>query len=175
MEGGMRVPMIVRWPGKIPAGTTSTELATMMDLLPTFCALTGATLPPKKLDGSDISGILLGTADAKSQYEALYYYRRRQLQAIRYGDWKYHLPLQATHPNWTSAKQSGPGRSGKLVNLKSDLQERTDVSAANPEVIKRMEELLKTAVVTLGNDEVRGGEQRDARTLDSSKSMTLQE
>jgi arylsulfatase A len=175
MEGGMRVPMIVRWPGKIPAGTTSTELATMMDLLPTFCALTGATLPPKKLDGSDISGILLGTADAKSQYEALYYYRRRQLQAIRYGDWKYHLPLNVTHPNWTSAKHAGPGRSGKLVNLTNDLQEKKDVTAANPVVIKRMEELLKTAVVTLGNDDIRGGEQRDARTLDSSKPLTLKE
>ena len=175
MEGGMRVPMIVRWPGKIPAGTTSTELATMMDLLPTFCALTGAALPLKKLDGFDISEMLFRKGDAKSQYEALYYYRRRQLQAIRYGDWKYHLPLKATHPNWTTAKQAGPGRSGKLVNLKSDLQEKTDVTAANPEVVKRMQELLKTAVVTLGNDDIRGDEQRDARTLDSSKPLTLKE
>ena len=101
--------------------------------------------------------------------------RRRQLQAIRYGDWKYHLPLQATHPNWTSAKQAGPGRSGKLVNLKSDLQEKTDVTAANPEVIKRMGELLKTAVMTLGNDDIIGSEQRDALTLDSSKPLTLKE
>jgi hypothetical protein len=60
-----------------------------------------------------------------------------------------------------------------LINLTSDLQERIDVSAANPEVIKRMEELLRSAVVTLGNDDIRGGEQRDARTLSSSKPMTL--
>lgn len=175
MEGGTRVPMIARWPGRIPAGSTCIELATMMDFLPTFCALTGASRPSLKLDGFDISELLFGNDGVKSPYEALYYYRRRQLQAIRYGDWKYHLPLSATHPNWTTSKQTGPGRSGKLVNLKSDLQERTDVSAANPEVIKRMAELLKTAVVTLGNDEVRGGEQRDARTLNSSKSMTLKE
>ena len=175
MEGGMRVPMIVRWPGQIRAGTVSTELATMMDLLPTFCALTGAPLPPKRIDGFDISEILLGKEDAKSQHEALYYYRRRQLQAIRYGDWKYHLPLKATHPNWTTAKQAGPGRSGKLVNLKSDLQEKTDVTAANPDVVKRMQELLKNAVVTLGNDDTRGDEQRGARTLDSSKPLTLKE
>jgi len=175
MEGGMRVPMIVRWPGRIPADSTCRELGTMMDLLPTFCALTGASLPAQKLDGFDISGMLFGKEDAYSQYEALYYYRRRQLQAIRYGDWKYHLPLQETHPNWTSAKQAGPGRSGKLINLTSDLQERIDVSAANPEVIKSMEKLLRSAVVTLGNDDIRGGEQRDARTLDSSKPMTLKE
>ena len=171
----MRVPMIVRWPGRIPVGSTCRELGTMMDLLPTFCALTGAALPLKKLDGFDISEMLFGKGDAKSQYEALYYYRRRQLQAIRYGDWKYHLPLKAIHPNWTTAKQTGPGRSGKLVNLKSDLQEKTDVTAANPEVVKRMQELLKTAVVTLGNDDIRGDEQRDARTLDSSKPLTLKE
>jgi arylsulfatase A-like enzyme len=175
MEGGMRVPLIARWPGRIPVGSTCRELGTMMDLLPTFCALTGASLPSQTLDGFDISEMLFGKGDAKSQYEALYYYRRRQLQAIRYGDWKYHLPLQATHPNWTSAKQAGPGRSGKLVNLKSDLQERTDVTAAHPEVVKRMEELLKTAVVTLGNDDIRGSEQRAARTLDSSKPLTLKE
>mgnify|MGYP006423632571 FL=1 len=173
MEGGMRVPMIVRWPGRIPADSTCRELGTMMDLLPTLCALTGASLPPQKLDGFDISGMLFGKEDANSQYEALYYYRRRQLQAIRYGDWKYHLPLNATHPNWTTAKQAGPGRSGKLVNLKSDLQEKIDVSAMNPEVIKRMEVHWKHAVLALGNDETLGSEQRDARTLSSSKPMTL--
>jgi len=175
MEGGMRVPMIARWPGRIPVGSTCRELGTMMDLLPTFCALTGASLPSQTLDGFDISEMLFGKGDAKSQYEALYYYRRRQLQAIRYGDWKYHLPLKATHPNWTTAKQAGPGRSGKLVNLKSDLQEKTDLTAANPEVIKRMGELLKTAVMTLGNDDIIGSEQRDALTLDSSKPLTLKE
>jgi arylsulfatase A-like enzyme len=175
MEGGMRVPMIARWPGRISGGSTCRELGTMMDLLPTFCALTGASRPPQTLDGFDISEMLFGKVDAKSQYEVLYYYRRRQLQAIRYGDWKYHLPLEATHPNWTTAKQAGPGRSGKLVNLKSDLQEKIDITAAHPEVIKHMQELFKTAVVTLGNDDIRGNEQRDARTLDSSKPLILKE
>jgi arylsulfatase A len=173
MEGGMRVPMIARWPGRITAGSTCKELSTTMDILPTFCSLTGATLPSRKLDGFDISGMLFGAEDAKSQYKALYYYRRRQLQAIRTGDWKYHLPLKATHPNWTSAKQIGRGRPGKLVNLKSDLQEKTDVSDANADVLRRMNELLKHATTTLGNDDTQGSEQRDALTLDSSTPMTL--
>jgi arylsulfatase A-like enzyme len=173
MEGGMRVPMIARWPGRIAAGSTCRELATTMDLLPTFCSLTGAPLPPKKLDGFDISGMLFGHEGVQSQYEALYYYRRRQLQAIRFGDWKYHLPLKATHPNWTSANQTGPGRPGKLVNLTSDLQEKTDVTAANPDVIQRIGELIQNAERTLGNDDKPGSEQRDARTLKSSKPMTL--
>jgi len=173
MEGGMRVPMIARWPGRITAGSTCRELVTTMDLLPTFCSLTGAPLPPKKLDGFDISGMLFGQVGVQSQYEALYYYRRRQLQAIRFGDWKYHLPLKATHPNWTTANQTGPGRPGKLVNLTSDLQEKTDVTAANPDVIQRIGELIQNAERTLGNDDKPGSEQRDARTLKSSKPMTL--
>jgi arylsulfatase A len=173
MEGGMRVPMIARWPGRIAAGSTCSELATTMDILPTFCSLAGASPPSKKLDGFDISEMLFGNDGAKSKYEALYYYRRRQLQAIRTGDWKYHLPLKETHPNWTSPKQPGRGRPGKLVNLKTDLQEQTDVADANPEVVERMGELLKYAVGTLGNDDIQGSEQRDARTLDSSMPMML--
>ncbi|MCP4513197.1 MAG: hypothetical protein GY826_43125 [Fuerstiella sp.] len=62
---------------------------------------------------------------------------------------------------------------GKLVNLKNDLKERTDVADANPDVLQRMEELQKAAVATLGNDHIQGSEQRAARTLDSSKPMTL--
>ena len=169
----MRVPMIARWPGRIAAGSTCRELATTMDLLPTFCSLTGAPLPPKKLDGFDISGMLFGHEGVQSQYEALYYYRRRQLQAIRFDDWKFHLPLKATHPNWTTANQTGPGRPGKLVNLTSDLQEKTDVTAANPDVIQRIGELIQNAERTLGNDDKSGSEQRDARTLEFSKPMTL--
>ncbi|MCP4784782.1 MAG: sulfatase [Fuerstiella sp.] len=173
MEGGMRVPMIARWPGRIAAGSKCSDLATMMDILPTFCSLAGASLPSMKLDGFDISGLLFGNKDSRSQYKALYYYRRRQLQAIRNGNWKYHLPLEMTHPNWTSAEQTGAGRVGKLVNLKNDLKERTDVADANPDVLQRMEELQKAAVATLGNDHIQGSEQRAARTLDSSKPMTL--
>jgi arylsulfatase A len=173
MEGGMRVPMIARWPGRIAAESTCSELATTMDVLPTFCSLTGAALPKKKLDGFDISGMLFGDDNAKTEYKALYYYRRRQLQAIRSGEWKYHLPLKKTHPNWASAEQTGRGRPGKLVNLKRDLQEKTNVADANPDVLKRMDELLRYAVATLGNDDIRGSEQRDASTLDRSVPMTL--
>ncbi|MCP4506949.1 MAG: sulfatase, partial [Fuerstiella sp.] len=71
MEGGMRVPMIARWPGRIAAGSKCSDLATMMDILPTFCSLAGASLPSMKLDGFDISGLLFGNKDSRSQYKAL--------------------------------------------------------------------------------------------------------
>ena len=173
LEGGMRVPFIARWPQRIKAGTRSSELATTMDVLPTFCSLTGAKLPEKKLDGFDISPLLFGEKGAKSKYEALFYYRRRQLQAVRMGDWKYHLPLQETHPRWTSSGPTGPGRSAKLVNLSDDLQERKDVAEANPKIIEQMTRLAEQAIDTLGNDNKTGSEQRPARTLKSSVPMIL--
>jgi arylsulfatase A-like enzyme len=175
MEGGMRVPMIARWPGTVPAGTTCSELATTMDILPTFCAFAGAELPDAKIDGFDIRSLLKGAEDATSPHEALFYYRRRQLQAVRWGEWKYHLELKQTHPNWTTAKTIGKGRPGKLVNLKTDLKETTDVSRQNPEVMKRMAELVDQAIVGLGNDDQQGTEQREAKTLRSSLPMVLRD
>jgi len=173
MEGGMRVPFIAHWPGRITAGTRCTELATMMDLLPTFCSLTAARLPEKPIDGCDLSPLLFQSPGAKSAYQAFYYYRRRQLQAVRVGDWKYHLPLQATHPRWTSAEPTGPGRAAKLVNLRQDLAEKNDVSPTHPQVVSRLKRHAQEAMATLGNDAHAGSQQRPARTLKTSTPMTL--
>ena len=173
MEGGMRVPMIARWPGRIPAGGTCNELSSTMDFLPTFAALSGGLLSANKIDGHDITPLLTGTKGAASPYEVFYYYRRRQLQAVRWGDWKWHLPLANTFPNWTTADQKGRGWPGKLVNLKTDLAEEVDVTAANPKVMAKMRELVAQAEATLGNEDRQGKEQRPATTLKSSKPMVL--
>ena len=173
MEGGMRVPMIARWPGRILAGGTCNELSSTMDFLPTFAALSGGLLSANKIDGHDITPLLTGTKGAASPYEVFYYYRRRQLQAVRWGDWKWHLPLANTFPNWTTADQKGRGRPGKLVNLKTDLAEKVDVTAANPKVMAKMRELVAQADATLGNEGRQGKEQRQATTLKSSKPMVF--
>ena len=173
MEGGMRVPMIARWPGRIPAGGICNELSSTMDFLPTFAALSGGLLSANKIDGYNITPLLTGTKGAVSPYEVFYYYRRRQLQAVRWGDWKWHLPLANTFPNWTSANQKGRGRPGKLVNLKTDLAEKVDVTVANPKVMVKMRELVAQADATLGNEGRQGKEQRPATTLKSSKPMVL--
>ena len=173
MEGGMRVPMIACWPGRIPAGSTCNELSSTMDFLPTLAALSGGLLSANKIDGHDITPLLTGTKGAASPYEVFYYYRRRQLQALRWGDWKWHLPLGNTFPNWTTANQKGRGRPGKLVNLKTDLAEKVDVTAANPKVMAKMRELVAQAEATLGNEGRQGKEQRPATTLKSSKPMVF--
>jgi arylsulfatase A-like enzyme len=173
MEGGMRVPMIARLPGRIPAGSSCRALTSTMDFLPTFCALAEAPLPSSPLDGHDIRSLLTAKS-AKSPYEAFYYYRRRQLQAVRSGDWKYHLPLDAIHPNWTSAKPTRPGRKGKLVNLANDLKERHDLSAAHPEVVAHMQAFANSAIADLGNDAQDGSGQRAAADLANSAALTLE-
>ena len=171
MEGGMRVPMIARWPGRIPADGICDWMASTMDFLPTFAKLSGGQLSKNKIDGHDITPLLTGVRGAQSPYEAFYYYRRRQLQAVRWGDWKWHLPLKNTFPAWTTPNNKGRGRPGKLVNLKTDLAEKIDVAGGNPKVIAKMRELVAYAEATLGNELRQGKEQRPAMTLKNSKPM----
>ncbi|MFT5130140.1 MAG: arylsulfatase A [Rhodothermales bacterium] len=172
-EGGMRVPMIARLPGRIPAGSECSALTSTMDMLPTFTALAGAKLPAAKRDGHDITSLFTAKS-AESPYEVFYYYRRRQLQAVRSGDWKYYFPLDDTHPKWTTAIPTGPGRKAKLVNLASDLQEKRDVTAAHPEVVARMHAFADSAIADLGNDAQAGAGQRPAYDLETSSPLTLE-
>ncbi|MEM0967944.1 MAG: sulfatase [Verrucomicrobiota bacterium] len=174
MEGGMRVPFLARWPGTLPAGVTVDELATTMDLLPTLAAYAGAALPERKIDGHDIRPLLAGESEAASPYEVFYYYRRRQLQAIRYGDWKWHLPLAQTYPRWTSTEITGEGRSGKLVNLAKDLGETKNVEAQHPEVMAQMRAFAQKARETLGDEEKVGTERRLPLDLETSAPMVLE-
>jgi arylsulfatase A len=173
MEGGMRVPMIARLPRRIPPGSVCHELTTTMDILPTLCTLSDADTPIKKIDGHDISAILLSPTTAKSPYDAFFYYRRRQLQAIRWGNWKWHLPLEQQYPKWDNAEVVGKGRGGKLVNLSDDLQEREDVAEKHPAVMEKMRSLAATAIEQLGNEARSGGEQRAASTLETSAPLVL--
>ncbi len=169
MEGGMRVPMVVRWPGVIPAGAQCDEMATMMDLLPTFVSLVeGAPYRSQRpIDGKDIGALLRGESGAKTPYEVFFYYRRHQLQAVRSGPWKYHLPLERTFPVWSSYGRQGPGRGAKLVHLIDDVQEKRDVSAAHPDVVRRMLALAAEAKVRLGHEGTKGSEQRPVKDVEN--------
>ena len=134
-EGGMRVPFIARWPGRIIAGAESTELITLMDLLPTFAALCGGKLPDHKIDGYNILPLLLGYPGSSSPYEAFAYYYVDQLQAVRAGDWKLYLPLQR--------KRTGFGRhstrfEGELFNLIEDPLQEDDLFDQRPDVVKQL-------------------------------------
>lgn len=139
-EGGMRVPFIVRWPARIPGGQVSGELVTAMDLFPTIARITGAKLPGDRIiDGHDIWPILSGDVQAKSPYEAFYYYRDDRLQAVRSGKWKLHVFRPET------------GMTQILHDLEADKGETTDVSSLYPEVVRRLEALAEKAREELGD------------------------
>ncbi len=143
-EGGMREPCIAWWPGKIPAGSVCSELATIMDLLPTIAPLAG-TKPPsdRVIDGKDIWPLLSGQPGAKSPYQAFFYHTARgQLAAVRSGKWKLHIvaPPQRRRRG-QPARQ--PLKPPLLYDLSSDIGETRNVAAEHPDVVKRLTALLK--------------------------------
>ncbi len=165
-EGGMRVPTIAWWPGKIPAGTETDAVMGMFDILPTFAALADCKVPAdRKLDGVNIWPQLAGQPDAKPAHETFYFYRGLKLEAVRHGDWK----LQLANPA-KKADAKDDAFKPKLYNLKADIGETTDVAAANPERVKELEVLVLAMKDDLGLDgPAKGsrplGKVKDARPL----------
>lgn len=149
-EGGIRVPTIAWWPGKVPAGTETDAITGMFDILPTIAALAGAKLPAdRKLDGANIWPQLSGEPDAKPAHDTFYYFRGLQLQAVRHGDWK----LKFAFGRGDDGKTTGP----QLYNIKTDIGETTDVAAKHPEVVKQLESLATAMNDDLGNEKIGPG------------------
>ena len=157
-EGGIREPTLMRWPGRIPAGTCS-EFASTIDIVPTFAKLIDAQLPEHKVDGHDIAPLMFGEAGAESPHTAfLHYYGGGQLQAIRDARWKLHFPHQyRTMAGRTGGTNGSPNPYSRakigleLFDLDSDPGETTDVSAAHPEVVARLQKLADKAREDLGD------------------------
>lgn len=133
-EGGIRVPLIARWPGNIPAGFVSDEVIAFWDMLPTFAALAGMEAPPD-VDGISIIDALAGKR-IENPHEYLYWdyghCRERYDQAVRMGDWK--------------GIRLGRGSQIELYNLKTDIGEKNNVAESHPDIVKRMETIMKEAV-----------------------------
>ena len=90
-EGGQRVPLLARWPGKVPSGVVQTGMASSIDLLPTIAAMAGADVPTDRtIDGVDLSPVLLGESDTSPRNE-FFYYHYNSIEALRVGPWKLHL------------------------------------------------------------------------------------
>ncbi len=143
-EGGMRSPLIARWPGVIPAGRTCGELAASFDLLPTFARLAGTTPPnDRTIDGRDITPLLLGRPDARSPHEAFFYYSWEHLDAVRSGRWK----LFVGRHHWKSCEEN----LCELYDLEADLGERVNLAARHPEVVSRLQVFLHSCRNDLGD------------------------
>lgn len=166
-EGGQRVCCVVRWPGRIPAGTSSGRLAASIDWLPTFAKLAG-TKPPQDriIDGRDIWPLLADEADAESPHESFYYYFRRNLECVRSGQWKLRVLKHRQNPD--SSKPFAP----QLFDLKADIGETTDVAAQHPEIVKRLLALAESARADLGDGSKAGKNQRPAGFVQNARGLT---
>ncbi|MDB4384825.1 sulfatase [Opitutaceae bacterium] len=164
MEGGHRVPGIFRWPGEIPAGQVSDATMTNMDFLPLVCEVAGVAEPTdRKIDGKNILNILRGGAVA-SPHEFLYYYNGHNLQAVRHGKWKLHLPRTAEdQPFWGKGGMSRRFYELEqpfLVNLETDLGEEHNLAADHPEVVSALLQEADRIRTELGDVGQMGTDQR---------------
>ncbi|MBK9168108.1 MAG: arylsulfatase [Bryobacterales bacterium] len=131
-EGGIRVPTIARWPGRIPEGKVSDAVWAHWDLLPTCAELAGVN-PPRGLDGRSAVKALMGGEGPGHEYLYWEFHERGFHQAIRHGDWK--------------GVRFGRTARLELYNLAEDIGERNNLAAKNPEIVKKLEALLASARV----------------------------
>ena len=159
MEGGHRVPAIIRWPSSIPAGQVSDQLVSALDVLPTIAAATGASLPAdRKYDGFDLMPMLSGKTD-KSPRQEFAYYNGLTLEAVRREPWKLHLPRKAAqrvywaqHPK----KKYMNLDHAVLNNLADDISEIRDLTEINSDQTKELQKLAAEIRSELGDWNMEG-------------------
>ena len=136
-EGGMRVPFIMNWPGKIPARACG-DIVSSIDLLPTLATLCGIDhKPDNKIDGIDLSNLVLGN-DNPLKRETFFYYRQNDLEAVRCGDFKLHA-------------RKKPEEVNLLYNLREDIGETNNVYDDHPEIVLKLKNLLDECRFDLGD------------------------
>ena len=135
-DGGVRVPMIARWPGKVPAGTTSDHVSAFWDMLPTFCELAGTEVP-RKTDGISMVPTLFGQSDSQKKHEYLYweFYEKGGRIAVRLGDYK------GVRMNVLK----NPDAPIELYKVTDDLEEQRDLAADHPVLVERIEGIMEEA------------------------------
>ena len=159
-EGGQRVPCLMTWKGKIPAGMIANNLSAGLDILPTIVEATGAKMPKRRIDGVSLLSVLSGNTMVNPRTTFLYYYRRNNLEAVRDENWKLVFPHPGrTYEGFSAGKDGMPGSAnenftfeGGLYDLRRDPGERYNVIADNPEVVKRLTNLAEEARQDLGDD-----------------------
>ncbi len=177
-EGGVRVPCVMRWPGKIPAGRSCSTPLMTIDLLPTLARIAGAALPDRKIDGTDVLDVLTGASNA-APHDALVFYSGRELHAVRMGKWKLHFPHKYLTPFPEVRDDGKPAGFGKLkpmsitqsgvegiasrhgyqvrelplslFDLSDDLGEQHNIATQHPDVVARISEIADRYRAELGD------------------------
>lgn len=150
LEGGVREPTIAWWPGMIEAGVNCDAISGTTDILPTLVSLAGGeTRPDVKIDGCDISPLLLSeTTD--SPHEAWYYYQGTNLQAVRAGPWKLALTSQSLGMG-IKDKPDDLSNALRLYNLHDEIGEVTNIADHHPDVVARLSKLAEKMIADIGS------------------------
>jgi arylsulfatase A-like enzyme len=133
-EGGIRTPMLVRWPAKVKAGTTSDHISAFWDILPTFAEISGAAAPPD-IDGISFLPTLLGKTQKQHEYLYWEFHEQGGKMAVRMDKWK------AVKLNINKVPQGET----ELYDLSADPGETTNVASSNKDIVMKMEALMKEA------------------------------
>jgi len=163
-EGGMRVPGIIRWSGKIEPNSVSNAVITQMDLLPTIASIVDIPLPNDRIfDGSDIIGILFHP-NSKQKENVFFYRWMDELHGVRLGKWKL-LVKNNNKPFFDKPV---------LYNLSEDIGERNDVADQNPEVVEKLMKLLADSREDLGDVPagIKGKNNRPLGWIDDARTLT---
>jgi arylsulfatase A-like enzyme len=168
-EGGVRVPTVFWAPGRIAPGTVCHEVASTLDVLPTFAALADAKSPEDRvIDGQDIQHLLAGRFAEADPEKTYYYYLKTHLQAVRQGKWKLHLqrPYQQPWLKWKTPNQHIAPEDHlataqpMLFDLDADLGETADVAADHPDIVAQLLQLAEAAREDIGDYDRIGKNQR---------------
>ena len=175
-EGGQREPFIIRYPGKIKAGTIIDVPVMAIDLLPTIAEITHSKLPERTIDGKSILKILTGETDESPQEAYFFYYRVNELFGLRYGKWKLYFPhTYRTMEGQVPGKDGLPGeyrmvtlKEIELYDLMADKSETTNVAGAHPEVVAEIKAIADRMRAKLGDAlmDMDGLETREAGKLE---------
>jgi arylsulfatase A len=155
-EGGFRVPCIMRWPGKVPAGAETGEVAATVDILPTLARLAGGQPPDDRpIDGKDIRALLFGAPGAKSPHE--FYMLAHDGGAVRSGPWKFY-PWPESQAKDKKAKSDPPPKrpAVQLYDLSKDLSETRNIAEQHPEVVARLSGAYQRFVADLKKNKLPG-------------------
>lgn len=166
-EGGHRVPFIFHWPARMTEPSVSDVSVNAMDVFPTLSAVIGTPLPKERVyDGENLLPLVDGIPLKRPAAQPFYYYNCENLQAIRRGEWKLHLPRsQKQLPFWDQNKVFANLQKPVLYNLETDEAETTNVAADNPNVVRQMMALAGSVRQDLGEFMQRGTSQRPTGSL----------
>lgn len=161
-EGGQRVPCIMRWPERIPAGVECEELVSGIDLMPTLAGIASAEVPSDRIiDGNDISPLMFGDEGSKTPHEAFFYYKQNSLEAVRAGKWKLHV-------------RKGEDELQELYDLDADVGETVNLFDEHPDVVSSLIARIEECRQDIGDEAtgVVGQNVRPIGHVDNPKPLT---